>query len=390
MKINNKYLIIFNFIIFFIIFYKNKIFIIFQNENGFKYNLNESLSEASTRSHNFVLKANRGILIKKIPKKITKNPEISVVIPVFNTENFVHRAILSIQNQNFSDFEIIIINDCSTDNSFNILSKLSVQDKRIKIINNTKNMGLLYSRCIGTLKSKGKYIFPLDSDDMYLIHDTLFSVYNEVKKNKPDLLQFRGILSQNIESFFEKKNLELFRDYIKKNLIVNQPTLANNSYKLCSLQAYSIESNLYKKAIRLLGKNDLYAHISYYEDCITNYIIHQYAKSEELYLKIGYLYIYRESSNSHTEYYINKLKSEIYYTQTIFKYSIIETKNKVFATNDLVSFIKRQNMTILLQDEKIKKYLNWIIKKIMLDKFISNKHKKFIKIFWYKSYNKTF
>ena len=106
---------------------------------------------------------------------------------------------------------------------------MSIQDKRIKIINNNKNMGLLYSRCIGTLISKGKYIFPLDSDDMYLIHDTLFNVFNEVQNNKPDILKFRGIKTKTIENFFNKTNVALFRGVVNKNRIIYQPELANNS-----------------------------------------------------------------------------------------------------------------------------------------------------------------
>ena len=57
-----------------------------------------------------------------------------------------------------TDFEIILINDNSTDNSLKIIRKMKSYDNRIHIINNHKNMGTLYSRCIGVLNSKGKYI----------------------------------------------------------------------------------------------------------------------------------------------------------------------------------------------------------------------------------------
>ena len=242
---------------------------------------------------------------------------------------------------------------------------------------NTKNMGLLYSRCIGTLLSKGKFIFPLDSDDMYLIHDTLFNVYTEVKKNNPDILKFRGISVKSIENFFNKTRLSLFRGNIKQNMLIYQPELANNSYKICSLQALSIKSELYKKIIKLLGKSFLYEHISYNEDCITNYVMNQYAKSGEQFLKIGYLYIYRESSNSHTELHINKIKSKVYYTEAILKYSIRENKNKIFAARDLASFFKDQNISLFLQDNKIKKHMKWIINKIILERLISIEDKKY-------------
>ena len=112
----------------------------------------------------------------------------------------------------------------------------------------------------------------------------------------------------------------------------------------------------------------------------------QNAKAEEQYLKIGYLNIYRETSNSHNESYINKIKSRIYYTETIFKYSLFENKNRVFATRDLVTKIvpimKNHNMTLLLHDNKMRKLLKWIINEINLNKLFSNENQKYIqKIF---------
>ena len=61
------------------------------------------------------------------------------------------------------------------------------EDCRIKIINNKKNMGILYSRSIGVLFSNGNYIFPLDSDDMLLSCDVFYVIYNEIKLNNIDI-----------------------------------------------------------------------------------------------------------------------------------------------------------------------------------------------------------
>ena len=61
------------------------------------------------------------------------------------------------------------------------------EDHRIKIINNKKNMGILYSRSIGVLFSNGNYIFPLDSDDMLLSNDVFKFIYNEIKDNNIDI-----------------------------------------------------------------------------------------------------------------------------------------------------------------------------------------------------------
>ena len=92
----------------------------------------------------------------KIKHNNIKQPKISVIIPLYNCERTINQSIYSIQFQNFSHFEIILINDFSKDNTSTIIKDFQQNDKRIKIINNHKNMGTLYSRSIGALKSKGK------------------------------------------------------------------------------------------------------------------------------------------------------------------------------------------------------------------------------------------
>ena len=90
---------------------------------------------------------------------IILKPKISAIIPVYNSEKTIYSSICSIQNQNYTNFEIILIDDFSNDNSSKIIKYLKEKDERIKIISNHKNMGSLYSRNIGTLIAKGRYIF---------------------------------------------------------------------------------------------------------------------------------------------------------------------------------------------------------------------------------------
>lgn len=91
--------------------------------------------------------------------------KISIIIPVFNKEKFICRSIDSILNQTFDDYDIIIVNDGSTDNS--VRKILKYKDKRIKIINQ-KNMGPGFARNIGIQESNSKYITFLDADDEWM------------------------------------------------------------------------------------------------------------------------------------------------------------------------------------------------------------------------------
>ncbi len=95
---------------------------------------------------------------------MSKAPKVSVNMPVYNGEPFLDEAIQSILNQTFSDFELIIIDNASTDKTIEIIH--SYKDPRIRLIQNSKNMGLVYSRNRGISESKGIYIAVLDADDI--------------------------------------------------------------------------------------------------------------------------------------------------------------------------------------------------------------------------------
>lgn len=95
-----------------------------------------------------------------------QNPVVTVLMSVFNGETYLHDAILSILNQTFTNFEFIIIDDASTDNSFNIIR--SFQDQRIRLVQNEKNSGLTKSLNKGLRLAKGKYVARMDADDVSL------------------------------------------------------------------------------------------------------------------------------------------------------------------------------------------------------------------------------
>ena len=121
------------------------------------------------------------------------NVKISVIIPVFNNDSYLDTCITSVLKQTYQNFEIICINDNSTDRSSEILKKYAEKDKRIKILNNTKNMGPGHSRNKGIDNAKGKYIFFLDSDD-WIDKTALKLLYNQCEKDKLDLIMFKYIV----------------------------------------------------------------------------------------------------------------------------------------------------------------------------------------------------
>jgi glycosyltransferase involved in cell wall biosynthesis len=97
-----------------------------------------------------------------------KIPKVSIVLPVYNAEKFLDENINAILNQSFDDFEFIIINDASTDNSFNMLKEYQKKDKRIILLDNKKNLGCVNTRNKGIKLAKGEYIAAMDPDDVCL------------------------------------------------------------------------------------------------------------------------------------------------------------------------------------------------------------------------------
>jgi glycosyltransferase involved in cell wall biosynthesis len=116
-------------------------------------------------------------------------PEISVIVPVYNTGKYLSECLDSLLAQTFTDFEIICINDGSTDNSADILSEYSKRDNRIKIIEQ-KNSGVVVARNNGVAHAVGQYLYPLDSDDK--IHPTtLEKLYSAMLARRGDIITCR-------------------------------------------------------------------------------------------------------------------------------------------------------------------------------------------------------
>ena len=92
---------------------------------------------------------------------------VSIITPTFNSERFIAETILSVQAQTYQDWEMLIVDDCSTDNTLEIISSFQEKDSRIRLFRNETNRGSAYSRNIALQNAKGKWIAFLDSDDIW-------------------------------------------------------------------------------------------------------------------------------------------------------------------------------------------------------------------------------
>lgn len=114
------------------------------------------------------------------------NTLISIIMPVYNAENYIETAINSIINQTYKNIELICIDDCSTDQSYNICQKI-LKKYKYKLLRNSKNMGQEYTRNVGLKEAKGKYFTFLDSDDT-LEANTIEKLVQIAEKNQTDIV----------------------------------------------------------------------------------------------------------------------------------------------------------------------------------------------------------
>lgn len=138
-------------------------------------------------------------------------PFFSVIIPAYNREKFIEKAIYSILNQNFTDFEVIVIDDASTDLTENIIK--SFTDNRIVYLRNESNLERCKTRNRGIEESNGKYICFLDSDD-YHLPNHLEVIHSEIlKRNNQNAFFFLNAWDETEDGVRTERNCPDFEDY---------------------------------------------------------------------------------------------------------------------------------------------------------------------------------
>jgi len=327
-------------------------------------------------------------------KIIKTNPYISVCIPALNMKKYIESTILSIINQSFQDFEIIIINDNSNDDTEKIIQKLQLEDNRIKIINHNINKGVYYSRMESILFSKGKYIILMDPDDSYLNENLFKELYNYNLKYNLDIIEF--IVFQKIEGrrklLYPKNHFEShFHNFT--DTFIFQPNLSEILFRIPNNNMYtsSICRNIWNKIIRrnIFLEMHKFIGLEYFndfvitaDDMVMNIIVYHYANNySNIYLP-GYMYNIRQVSMSHGDGG-NKLKqiraiNHLLYFKIIYKYLKQFGINRKILFHELkdlrrfIYFIKDNNMTFY--ENFVKNLLNGILN----DKFANKIFKSFI------------
>lgn len=120
---------------------------------------------------------------------LAASPKITVIIPVYNTGKYLPACLDSVLSQSLKDFEIVAVNDASTDRSAEILAEYAAKDRRIRVICHERNRGLLSVRLTGVRAAAGKYLLFLDSDDVFL-PGFLARLWKTAENHQADIVHF--------------------------------------------------------------------------------------------------------------------------------------------------------------------------------------------------------
>ena len=253
-------------------------------------------------------------------------------------------------------------NDYSKDNSSFIVEKLQKKDSRIKIINNNKNMGTLYSRCIGAIIAKGTYIFSLDDDDLFLNNDVFEYIYNIAENGKFDIIGFKSVFTtkytNKIEQIFDNpfshhpNNLSLFQPQLSEYPLIKRK---RHIYNDINIWTKSIKNEVYKKACNLLGKKRYSIFMSWAEDTSIIFVIFNIAKSFKFVDKYGLIHLVSRITASFTQPKNNKFFGEIFLLDVIFDFSKNNTSKDLAIYYAL--YIKRLHRLNKIENNKNHCYL---------------------------------
>ena len=325
-------------------------------------------------------------------KKIKNSPFLSICIPVFNMERYIKRAILSVLNQSFKDFEIIIINDFSNDKTDNIIKELQKNEPQIRIINHNNNLGTFSSRVNGILNSNGIYIIFLDSDDLFLESQIFQKLYDFNLNKNLDMIEFTVYYEDeenNILYFPNNHESNHYHNYSKNiiyqpelsNLLFRDPQNHNYSHVFCrSIWNKMVKKEIYLKTINFIQNyfnKNLY--FVFAEDTIMNILNFQFSSNYSNVNIPGYMYYRRKNSISHGNININLINNNsLLYLKLFYNYIKYFNKNINYLYYEIKFFqnylwtFKGFNFTnfklkgkslfnIILGDKNITKNLNNLI-----------------------------
>lgn len=251
-----------------------------------------------------------------------EQPQVSIIVPVYNVENYIERCLNSLVNQTFKDIEIITINDGSTDKSLELLNKYAKEDIRISVID-LGDEGVSYCRNLGIEKANGKYIMFVDSDD-WIDSSMVEVMYKKAEENKLDLVMcsyIREFKDHSKEKIFNLPQEIIYKDNEVKNELLRK-LVGPIKEELSNPEMLDALGTVWGKLYRadILKENKIkfvdLKEIGSAEDTLFNIFTFNYLK-KLMFLNKSMYHYWRDNPKSVTSQYNPKLKEQ---RKVFFKY----------------------------------------------------------------------
>lgn len=313
----------------------------------------------------------KNLSIKILGKDYTQQPKVSIIIPVYNTAEFLPQCLDSVINQTLKDIEIICIDDGSTDNSLQILQEYAKKDDRI-IVLTQENQKQGAARNKGLSIARGEYIQFVDSDD-WLRKDALYLLYNKAQKTHADMVHFEGICYYtDTEKFEQPRGLKI--EYVQNiDKIYSNQEIAEFILNIPISACLFFYKNEFIKENELTFPEKLYFEDNYFVHRALNVVRHYVILKEILYNRTKHfqqttanwdkhIYDYIKIIQLIIDFYVKKYKNTPMTTAVInqycsalcWRYKLLQPETQQRCKTMILKMLKQIPSTINLSQQIVK------------------------------------
>lgn len=301
--------------------------------------------------------------------------KLSIIIPVYNVEQYLQNCVQSVLTQTYQDLQVILVNDGSTDSSGILCDQLAQQDSRIQVVHKV-NGGLSDARNAGLKVATGDYVAFLDSDDVYLLNDGIAQLMAVARAEQPDVLLFQAVdiypHRQSARKAYDADYLathtgtEVFHQLVRTQsfnmsacfqLIRRDLLEEHQIYFEKGLLSEDVDWSLrlwrYVNKVRAINL-PLYGYQHREGSITTTYTIRNLRSYEHIFAKFMQLY---EQRTADTEYYWQTVMGYLaqMYTSCLYAYGQIDCKDKKEAYAILLQYASLLNHTISAKSNRVVK-----------------------------------
>jgi len=283
-------------------------------------------------------------------------PKVSVIVPVYNVEKYIGRCIESIQKQTLTDWELILIDDCSPDNSIDIIQEYAKEDSRIIVERHDVNHGPMIARRWGDEIASGGYITYCDGDDM-LPYNALEILYNAARETEADIVSGNMIY---VSTTGTQKKIENSLKYGNDKMGAFKSLLRGEQrHVLCSklFKASILKKNTYKTYDYFINSEDM---------CLLYQVVDNVNKIVQIDNSV-YYYMQNMESSTHSRLtekkIMNVCKAINIVNLIITQYVDLNKEKECFLTNRIYSWYAKgydldANLKKHLNENKLSKYIS--------------------------------